>query len=253
MIRVSKKVIINTDALVLRQQNLGESDRIITILTRDYGVLRAFANRGRNLKGSLQSATQQLCYGRFAIYKGRDKYIINEASSLEMFFSLRQNMDKLALAQYFSELVYELAADEEGTEPFLRLVLNSFHMLAKDKLPIPQIKAIFELRILALSGYMPNLTACVVCGEFESDVMYFDFTNGALYCENCQRPAGAVQTGISVITAMRHIIFSKLEKLFSFTLSSENIKALSDITERFLLTQTARKYKTLDFFKSIPN
>ena len=76
---------IETDGLVIMERQVGESDRLITVLTREEGVLRAFARKAKLLRSSKLSATQLLCYSRFLIYKGRDKYIIDDAQPVEVF------------------------------------------------------------------------------------------------------------------------------------------------------------------------
>ena len=97
---------IKTQGLIIKEQTIGESDRLVTVLTRDSGVLRAFARRAKNLKDSKSAATQLLCYSRLSIFKGRDKYIIDDAEPAEVFFGLRRDIGALSLAQYFCELAY---------------------------------------------------------------------------------------------------------------------------------------------------
>ncbi|HOO26055.1 MAG TPA: DNA repair protein RecO, partial [Clostridiales bacterium] len=100
---------INTEGLVIRERSVGENDRLITVLTRDYGLVKAFANGAKRLKSRSQSATQLLAYSSFVFYQGRDSYTVNDARSIEIFFKLRQDIEKLSLAQYFCELAEELA------------------------------------------------------------------------------------------------------------------------------------------------
>ena len=243
---------LNTDGLVIREQNISENDRLVTVLTRDCGVIRAFVRGAQRIKSSLLSSTQLLCYSRMSIYKGRDKYIIDEAQPVEVFFGLRSDIEKLSLAQYFAELSSQLAPQEEQAESFLRIMLNTLHLLAEGKKPPLQLKAIFELRTLSISGYMPDLLACRSCGSFESDVMYFSLGEGCIYCQNC-RPdeAGIWEISRGVVTAMRHIIYSDMPKLYSFTLPEKGLKVLSDITEQYMLLHIQRGFKTLDFYHSV--
>lgn len=71
-----------------------------------------------------------------------------------------------------------------------------------------QIKAVFELRALSISGYMPNILACANCGTYETPVMYFDVDGGCIYCENCPK-AGAVAVPKTVMTAVRYICLTE--------------------------------------------
>ncbi len=242
---------LNTDGLVIREQNIGEADRRVTLLTRDYGIVHAFARGARRIKSNALTATQLLSYSRFSIFQGRDSYIIDEAEPIEVFFSLRGNMENLSLALYFAQLMEELAPELDDAAPHLRLILNTLHLLAAGKRPPLQLKAIFELRLLSIAGYMPSLVACETCGAFESDPMYFDTVHGRLYCENCRPKTPHDTLPIGVVTAMRHIVFSDFDKVFGFTLPDDSLGILSNISERYLLAQTQRGFQTLDFYHQI--
>lgn len=244
---------LNTKGLILKEQNVGELDKLVTVLTADLGVIKAFVRGAKSIKSKRQSATGLLCYSKLSLYNGKDSYIIDEAECIEVFFGLRSDIEKLSLAQYFAELSCELAPELSDANEYLRVVLNSLYMVSNSKKPDLQVKAITELRLLSLSGYMPNLVACERCGEFETDTMYFDIEHGLLYCENCASQDVPLALGLSVVSAMRHIIFSKLEKLYNFNMSEAQLQDLSYITETYLKAKTERRYKTLDFYNSLRN
>ena len=143
---------VTTQGLIIREQVVGESDRLVTVLTRDEGVVRAFARRAKNLKDSKNAATGLLCYSRLNLWKGRDKYMVNDAFPIEVFFGLREDILRLALAQYFCELSVELVPDGAESGDYLRLVLNALHFLSKGSRPEAQLKAIVELRMLSKSN-----------------------------------------------------------------------------------------------------
>ncbi|HIT53538.1 MAG TPA: DNA repair protein RecO [Candidatus Fimivicinus intestinavium] len=239
---------LNTDGLVIREQNIGEADRRVTLLTRDYGLVHAFARGARRIKSNTLTATQLLSYSRFSIFQGRDCYIIDEAEPIEVFFTLRGDMEALSLALYFAQLMAELAPELDEAAAYLRLILNTLHLLAGGKRPPLQLKSIFELRLLSIAGYMPNLVACEACGAFESDPMFFDAAHGNLYCQNCRPREPHDTLPLGAVTAMRHIVFSDFDKLFNFTLSSEGLQALANTTEHYLLMQIQRRFPTLEFY-----
>ena len=243
---------LRTDGIVIREQTTGEQDRLITVLTRENGVIRAFVNGGRNPKNKNVSSTGLLCYSDFSVEKTKkDIYIIKEATAKEVFFSLRDNIIDLSLAQYFAELTYELAPREESAAEFLSLLLNSIYLITRGKKELSLIKAATELRMLCLSGYMPNLVACNVCGAFESEKMSFDVLTGELFCENCLSHKGAKVVPASVIRAMRHICLSPANKIYSFNLAKDSLSELCYFSERYLKNVTMRKYKTLEFYKTM--
>ena len=241
----------NTDGLILKEQNIGEKDKLVTVLTRHNGLVRAFVRGAKSVKNRKNSSTGMFCYSKLSLYKTKDTYIIDEAEPIELFFELRNDLEKLSLAQYFSELVITLVQEDEPAEEYLRLILNSLHFLAKDKMPVEQVKAITELRIMCIAGFMPNLIACDRCGEYETETMYFDVDDGLLYCENCVPSDMIFQLDIGLVKALRHIAFSDFEKIYSFKMEEYALPDLSYITEKYLLSKLQRNFKTLEFYKEI--
>lgn len=242
----------STDAIVLKITKTGESDRLLTLLTRDRGILKAFAKAADRPKNKLHMSTNLFCYGRFTFYEGVKSTKVEECDLNETFFGLQQDIIKLALAQYFNELMIESAPVETEANEYLRLLLNSLYFLANDKKNMHILKALFELRLASLIGYMPSLIACAGCGEFETDPMYFNEMTGELYCCNC-KGTGAGAYPLEVITAMRHSVFSEFDKMFSLKLSADNIPRFANASEKYLMSVIRRKFRTLDFYKTMIN
>ncbi len=244
---------MKTDGIVIREQNTGDQDRLITILTREKGIIKAFVNGGRNPKNKNVSSTGLLCYSDLSIEKTKkDVYFVKEATSKNVFFSLRQDIIVLSLAQYLAELTYELAAREEEAGEFLSLLLNCMHLLASKNKSRLLIKAVAELRMLTLSGYMPQIVACKSCGCFESEKMFLDTFTGELYCDDCKAQSRTLcELNSGVVRAIRHICLSDSNKIFSFSLPEASLLTLSDVSEKYLLNVTNRKFKTLSFYKKM--
>lgn len=241
---------VTTDALIVRENNnIGESDRFVTALTRECGVVRASVRGARNLKSRSSSATQLLCHARLTLYKGREKYIVDDAEPLNVFFKVREQLDKLALAQYFCELATALAPQEEPAEEALRLLLNALHYLSEDARPLPLLKAVVELRLLCQAGYMPAVAACAGCNAEQG--AWFSPLQGVLLCDNCHGTIAAVPLSPTVLAALRHIVYAPFERCFAFSLPEEESAALCDVSERFLLAQLGRGFNTLDFYHSV--
>ena len=242
----------DTDALVIKAQNTGETDRLVTLLTRKYGVIRAFANGARSPKNKNASATSLLCYADFTITKtAKGICIVKESTPKEVFFSLRSDIIRLSLAQYFAELSGELAPREESADEFLSLLLNAVYLVSDSKKPLQLLKAATELRMLSLAGYMPSLLGCASCGTFETEEMRFCTRSGKLFCADCTPSESFVPVPNSVVHAMRHICLSDPGKLFSFRLSDENLLLLCDLSERYLLAMTGKRFATLQFYKTM--
>ena len=245
---------LTTDALIIRENNnIGESDRFVTALTRDLGVIRASARGARQLKNRSGAATKLLTYSHLTLFRGRDKYIIDEAEPLQLFFELHSDIERLALAQYFCELAGVLAPREEAAEPCLRLLLNALHYLCTGGRDSRLIKAVVELKLLAFAGYMPNLTACASCGAADAAGFWLLPRDGILQCTACRRNAfdGALPVSVTVLAAMRHILYGPFEKCYSFTLPEDGLTGLAQVSEAFLLAQLGRGFNSLDFYHTL--
>lgn len=241
---------IKTDGLVIRETNVGEDDKFVTVLTRDKGVLRASAKGARKLKGRFSSVCRLLTFSRYTLFSGREKYIIDDAEPLDFFMGVRTDLVKLSLAQYFCELSGALSPVEEQAELYLRLILNALHLLESEKRPQELLKAVFEMRILTLSGYMPDLVACRNCGVYEDAVMYFFPQEGNLCCRECHGQGG-VPLSAGALAALRHSVYADFEKLFSFTLSGQSLEEFAQAAEAFLLCRTERTFPTLEFYRGL--
>ena len=133
----------------------------------------------------------------------------------------------------------------------LRLILNSLHFLTKEKRYPPLIKAVTELRCAVISGYSPNLIACDGCGKFEDDIMYFGISDGELKCPTCEKQGEYLPLDRTILSAMRHIVYSEFQKLYSFEIPKDKAKILSDITGKYITVQTDHKFSTLEFYETI--
>ncbi len=246
---------LKTDGLIIRDLNVGEADRIITILTREKGIVRASARGARRVNSRLSTATRLFCYSDFTLFKGREKYIIDEAEPLEFFLGVNRELEKLALAQYFAQLCGFLTPEEEPAELFLRLILNALHFIENGERPLQLIKAAFELRLLTMSGYMPDIVACRICGAYESETMYLEPQTGSLLCDNClgqaERELGRIPLSKGALAAMRHAIYADFERLFSFSLPEPALSELANAAQSYLLCRVERSFTTLEFYNEI--
>jgi len=244
------KTKIKTEALIIKEQKVKENDRLITLLTKDKGILKAFAGGALKLSSKHHAATGFLTYSSVLLVQSKDTYRVTESEPINLFYDLRNSIETLSLAGYFCELAVFLAPTEEDAEVYLRLLLNAFHLLCEKKRSIHLVKAVTELRMASLHGYMPDLQECNNCGEFKDVKMNLHLLEGNILCDNCTN-GERIKLSEGLLAALRHIIYADDNKIFSFSLSDEGLKALSDITEMYIKTQIGRHFDTLDFFKSV--
>ncbi len=240
---------ITCNGIVIWEVKTGESDRIITILTEN-GLLTGYARSSMKPGSKLTGGTSMLAFSNFELSTGKNMYTVVDATSQNRFPGIYSDTVKYALAIYFCELLRNLAPVEENSIEYLRLILNSLYLLDNDIKPIWQIKTVFEMSIMSISGYMPDVNACSICGRTDSNgSVFFDSQNASWICSDClsemNRPSNY---NYSVISAVRYIINSEPGKAFAFTLSEVNSKELSRLCEAYVLDHLERKPNTLDFY-----
>lgn len=246
---------ITTMALVLRTVDYKETDKILTLLTRDQGKLTASA-RGCRKKGSaIAAGCQLLAWAEVVLYDYQGRWAVKEAAAERLFQGVRDDIERLALGCYFAEVAELLAVEGESSPELLSLTLNSLHALDKmQEKPLALVKAAFEWKAMALAGYEPLIDGCDVCGASPPKEPRFHLREGVLHCAGCRDGVGE---GISMplspqaLAALDHIVHGDPKRLFSFRLEGEGLKQLADTAEAYLHTQLERGFSTLDYYKSL--
>ena len=242
---------LKTRGLVLREVNYKESDKILTILTEDAGRLTVSARGARSKRSKYTAASQLLAFSELDLDERYGRWYLKEGRALELWSGIRQDIQRLSLATYFAELL-EAVSDVDHDDPaLLHLALSALHVLSSGARDERLVKAAFELRLMCLAGYEPNLSACPTCGETEIERPMLSLREGYIHCAH-HRPA---QGGTSMtldpgsLQALRHIVSVPENRVFSFTLGEEGMTHLGLAAESYVLAQLERSFRTLDFLK----
>ena len=148
---------IVTPGLVLKETRYKESDRILTILTPELGVISASAQSSLRLKNKLFSACGLFCYSEFVLLPGRNMYTIREAEVRNVFHGISSTIEGMSLAMYLAEMAAALSPTGEEAAKELRLLLNCLYMISEGKTDLHVVKAVFELRTMSECGFLPQL------------------------------------------------------------------------------------------------
>ena len=249
--------------LVLKSVNIGESDRLITVFTKEMGTVSALVKGARSLKNKNMAATQQFCYSSMVLYKNGEKYWVRESSLIESFFGLRESIEGLSLAGYIVEVLSDVTIAEPEAD-LLRLALNSLYAISEKKYSPEKIKAAFEIRAVSIIGFMPEVLCCRECEEGSGD-FFFDIMDGNIECYSCHerimRESGNnVDNGerrvVTILSegakiALGYLIHCPIERIFAFNISDSDMALLSRATEEYLINQLERTFKSLEFYKEV--
>ena len=239
--------------LVIRETAFHDADKLIDLLT-DEGIRTVQARSVRKPGSKYAAQTQLFAYGEYCLRCSGERFYLDSAVSLEQFYGLRTDLEALALASYFSELVRRTATDQPQPQ-ILRLFLLSLHYLSEHSRPVPLVKAVFELRLVTELGMMPNLVCCAVCLEYMPAKPVLRICEADMVCADCADAAGTypelMPVRQSVLLAVRHVIYVEYERLFQFRLKGESAVQFYDYAEHFLLHRLGLGFQTLRFYHSL--
>ena len=247
------KMYVTTRGLVLRQVRYKEADRILTLLTAEQGKLTVKA-RGALRKGSrMGAASQALCYSEFTLFGNRGRWTADEGSSLEQFLGLREDISQLALGNYFAEILDTVCPEEQPAGPALQLALNALYALSRGVYGPEHVKAVFELRLLCLEGFQPEVAVCGVCGREDPDGPMFSPASGMVHCAGCAPGAEGASVALDgeSLAAMRHIVAAPPRREFSFAVPEPSLERLGRAAEQFVRYQLDKSFYSLDYWKSV--
>ena len=242
--------------LILKEQTVGEKDRLVTVLTRDRGVIRCFVRGAKVMTNKRFSSTQPFCYSRLNVFVKKDSNVIDDAEKIMFFYKLRYDLEKLALAQYFCELVIHVIQPGAYSESALNLLLNCLHILTEGSKPPELIKAVFELRLMAVNGFIPNILYCSGCGCYEDDIMYFSPSHASLTCSSCvkreeENASDLICISMGALTVLRYIEVAEEKKIFSFKASQHSLSEAAACAQEYVLSICHKDFSSLKFYQSI--
>jgi len=249
-------VLVTVDGIVIGRRSIGETSCFIDVLTDEYGVIEAVAHGVKKLTSKNAGSTNLFSYSKFCFSKNGLRYTLNSAEPKFSFHGISGDLEHLSLAVYFADIIKFSSASEQEAQGFLRFMAITLYELDKKRCSLDHIKAVFELYVSVLLGFSPDLRACSVCAEFEHENMYFDYDDSCIVCGNCINEYDGAAHDVTAISpellyALRYIVYSPVDRIYKLDINAEVMRALSGITEKYLLKQLDHSFRSLDYYKSV--
>lgn len=248
-------MILNVTGLIIKEYVIGESDKYITLFTKELGKIQVGAPRAKKYDKGLASGTQLFVYGQFVVTSYKDTYKLISVEILHMFHHLREDLMTLSYATYFVEFVSEVAEEGLGNEQLLALTLRGLYALKPEK-PLGLMRRIFEFRALCILGFMPELYRCVACGKvLENEVKPWPFivSEGGMLCPQCGNMPFAYHMEATTLYTLKYIAYVPIKDVYKFVLDDHIFKQLGELCDLWITYYIDKKFKTLDFIQSIEN
>lgn len=241
---------IKTKGVVLGRTFVGEKDAIIKILTEEAGVISASAKGIKSMKSKLSAGCSLFSYSDFLLTESNGRFIVASASLAEGFYGLSANIERLSYATYAAEIAGALSPDPEDAKAIIPLLLNTLYLFSNSQKNLRLIKCVYELRLLCILGYTPELGGCVECGNTE-ELCFFSPSEGGIVCRSCGTIPDTQIITPDTLTAMRYVQDADDKKAFAFSLAKSNISEFEALTEKMLENIIGYKLHSLNYLKQI--
>ena len=198
--------------VVLRTMRLGEADRIVTMLCRTHGKVRAVAKGVRRTTSRFGGRLEPLSHVSLLCWQGRELDIVNQAEVLDSFRQVREDLSRVTKAFSMLEVADRVSVERHATPRLYELLVRALGSLAGDDAAL--VVPAFFLKVLAVDGTTPLLDACASCGSAEP-LVAFDLLEGGALCRDCRRGradiagsartcSAACSTGVSPASSPSH-------------------------------------------------
>lgn len=239
---------IKTKGIVIAEHNMGDFDKMLTILTPGMGKISCAAKGARRQKSSLLAGSQLLCFGEYILYKGTNSYNINSCDIIEVFYNIRTDLDKLKYASHITKIISDVTTENQNTYKILQLYLNTLYVISETQKDQDLTLAIFKLKLMCLLGYTPSVEKCINCKS--NEINYFSLKENGVKCVNCGRQdTSCIEISQATSLALKYIVLSPPKKLYSFNVAEKSIKELEIIAKLYTNDKLEREYKLEELFK----
>lgn len=239
---------VKINGIVIAENNMGDYDKMLTILTPNYGKISCVAKGARRPQSALLAGTQLFCFGEYMMYKGTNTYHINSCETIEIFYNLRTDLDKLKYAIHINKIIQDITEENENCYKILQLFLNTLYTLSETEKDKDFVLSVFKMRLLCILGFMPRVTKCVSCKE-KKNLSKFSIRDNGFKCDACGRQdKSSLDMSESARSAILYTISAPPKKLYSFSLKDDSLREFELISKIYFNEKLEKEYKLEDLF-----
>jgi DNA repair protein RecO (recombination protein O) len=241
-----------TQAIVLGHFEFGEADRILKLFTLERGKISAIAKGVRKINSRKAGHLEPFTHVNLFLARGRNLDIITQAEALNTFSGLREDLRRMALASYVVE-VLDRFTYEEGPNPGLfRVLLQTLNRLETQ----PNVETViryYEMRLLDLLGFRPQLFECIDCGKpIQEEDQFFSPLGGGVACPRCgQARSEAWPVNKDVLRYLRHFQRSDWKTVSAVVIPPSIHSAMESLVEAYFTYLLERQLNTPKFMREI--
>lgn len=239
-----------SDAIVLRTKDLGEADRILTLLTAEAGKVAAVAKGCRRVRNRLMGVSVPFVHMRALLFSGKSLDTLSQGEIIHSFIDLREDLVKMAYASYMAEVVDQMTEEKDPLPALYQLLLGCFKVLSGGHQP-DTVSRYFDINALSILGYRPQLDVCVSCGGLLDQPRLSPTAGGGL-CRSCAgQDASAVSLSLGAFQMLRRFLITPVDRLPVLQVSADMLAEMERALRLFMDYRLSRPLKSLDFLNTI--
>lgn len=195
---------IRVEAVVLRHSDWGEADRLLSLFTRELGKQRAVAKGARKMRSRKAGHIEPFTRVVLMLARGRDMWIVTQAETVDAYQPLREDLLLTSYAAYVIELLDRFTYEEGENRALYNLLVDTLERLTCDEPYL--VLRYYEIRLLDLMGFRPELSSCVQCqNEIKPENQFFSAQHGGVLCPNCgAHLPGSRPVSMQALKYLRH-------------------------------------------------
>jgi DNA repair protein RecO (recombination protein O) len=240
--------VYRTEAIVLRHRDFGEADRLLTVFTPHLGKLRLLAKGVRKPRSRKAGHLESFTRTQLLIARGRNLDIITQAESVESYVALRQDLWRMSHAYYVAELVDRFSEEQSENHPLYRLLSDVLNWIC-DSTELALAMRFFELHMLTLVGYRPQLFDCPRCNaHLEPVTNFFSAEAGGMLCPRCgEGQPGSRAVSLGALKVLRYLQTHDYGQCAGLHLRKTTHVELEDILQTYLIHILESRLKSVEF------
>jgi len=246
-----------TQAVVLRSRKIRESSKVVILFSQNYGKISTIAKGSLKPKSKFGSSLEIFTHSSIMFYKkeNRDLHTLSHSEIVNAFDNVKKDIVKLAYASVTGEIVERLVPQEEPNKGLFTLLVSALGEIdAAERSQLEIILSSYQLKVLHLIGYGPELARCVRCGRPVEDRAWFGLLSGGLLCPMCKdKDLHALAMSEGAIALLRDYESQPLDKLRRAHSTDKVTREVADILNSFIRMQIGEGagVKSLDFLERI--
>jgi DNA repair protein RecO (recombination protein O) len=242
-----------TNAIILRRQDYGEADRLLTIFTPEHGKLKVIAKGVAKPAGRKTGHVELFTRSAMLIARGREIHVVSQAEMTESYLPLHENLERGAYANYVVELLDHFSEFEEQNTSLFNLLDAVLGWLSAPQVDLRLAARFYEVHLLSLVGFQPSLFTCIIGQEdIQAQDQYFSLADGGIVCpDHVRSSAQVIPINLTTLKTLRYLQTRSYDVVQKLRVDNVLHLELERILQNYIAHVLERHLKSVEFIRRL--